>query len=758
MAPDDRIQDILEKIRAAFPEFKTKDPNLGDEVLRSLPRILTSSAFAKHDKEQEFLTAVVLFKALGAVESCNGPVLSHLLFGQPNQNMGTYAKRTRDDLEEYYRSEGASKPTRIRIEHRHYAAIPEPAPQQAAVTGYEFNQAVASRWIQENPDVGSRFGITRYTDIFGPTVPAREVRGWLAGPALCICSVVKTDLGKVLLLPSNHSSSRREGLGRSSILLSMLGLNLPYARLMNLHIDDLASAISVRLSYPSQLHSPLIAADRAYLAITEQGLAAIPMRGEPIDFVWDIARHLFRSTRVDYFRGMHRDTEHRPELLSLMFQLKLDINIFAKYAPDWDGPHFIDHVVVMEVNQFSRNPEMKLIQMPRTGWNQEIVNCLEFTTSHESAFWRERRPEAEEFLAAFDQHFRRPEKHVPVDGLKKLLVAHESDLFSHELFGDAATLLLRDQEKLPDPAVGYIRGLSAYNNRVIRALLGGDPVSIVALSGAKLLGDRDFWKAVQKAAQREVRVEILLLDPGAKDTIQRFAAAYHGLGADFLEDEIRHSIGLVKRLRLSSKELEHCISLELYNRMPEFKLAKLGSDTFIVGSYSREKRSGALSSFQTITKGDALFEGFAAHLESIWLSTWQGAAVYLASELGNDRKWESLVIAIAERIRSNSESALYLSDIDEVSASVPCTADETLAVLGMLSRPAKGLLEMQLRNDADDKSVVSIEDFISQLRKWRKSTLADEKWSAWATKILVRWVRDHANEPQVETRGKEVYS
>jgi hypothetical protein len=75
---------------------------------------------------------------------------------------------------------------------------------------------------------------------------------------------------------------------------------------MEENVSTLTQPVPIR-TLRNNLQALLLVADRAYLGIHDDGLWVVPMENEKVDLVWDIARHLYRSTRIDYTKGLHRD-------------------------------------------------------------------------------------------------------------------------------------------------------------------------------------------------------------------------------------------------------------------------------------------------------------------------------------------------------------------------------------------------------------------------------------------------------------------
>jgi len=631
------IAKTLARINETFPEIQVLINEPPPEEWDHFLRVAQWKEFS--DTSAQLLVICCALDILGFKKYCNQRDLEKIRVlvdsdGKvtPHANLSVLKNQTLIALGKYYDEKGVRDPLRIGFQGRGFT--PTFNKTQADT---EFGAEIAFRWLnKQGADVRAKIDFPEKSEFFAPAVKRHGNGDIIAGPALFICTLVRIGHKHVLILPSNRSQAEREGVGRTTILVSLLGLRMPYQPLMSYGARDLPEWLKILVANEHGANSvvkgskavrdprkpcQLIAADRAYLIINSEGnLEVIPMSGEQIDFIWDCTRHLYRSTQVNYLAGMQGALECREGLKELFLRLKPDPDVIGKYEPRWKQAHWVDEIVIVELKKEHHRTGARLIPcLPKDlPWKREIPTGLQFTIAHKAAFWSEpeRRRIANEFIERVEAM-----DNVPQLPVKKLLIEHEYDLFSHELFFEAAQVLRsgREEDKPPthrdDP---YPRGVSAHNNAVIEALQLGQDVSIIATSGAKLLGDRDFWTALELGSRDGARATINLLDPDFAPGIQSRRIAYKSDA--FLEGEIRHSIALVMRMRQSLSLSNKQLALRLYRRVPEFKLALVNSERFIVASYDPEKRTSADTVFHVIeseNSGVALFEGFRRHLDNV---------------------------------------------------------------------------------------------------------------------------------------------
>jgi hypothetical protein len=118
------------------------------------------------------------------------------------------------------------------------------------------------------------------------------------------------------------------------------------------------------------------------------------------------------------------------------------------------------------------------------------------------------------------------------------------------------------------------------------------------------------------------------------------------------------------------------------------------------------------------------------------------AGSYVARQFGNDVKWAKLNEAIWKIIESRRDHAFHLSDLPSAAESVSCDSNDLLAVLGLLSSSTARFLRMEYRSGPDGEIKISASDFARKLADWwRKGSMSDEEWAAWASSTKVKWSR-----------------
>jgi len=117
------------------------------------------------------------------------------------------------------------------------------------------------------------------------------------------------------------------------------------------------------------------------------------------------------------------------------------------------------------------------------------------------------------------------------------------------------------------------------------------------------------------------------------------------------------------------------------------------------------------------------------------------AKEYVSRQFTTDEKWATLSDAIFARMESEEQRAFSLADVDDISKAVSCTADDTLSLLALLSRPDAHILRLEFRSNAPDATEVPASELVRMLTAWwRTKSISDDEWKQWASRVLVRWV------------------
>jgi hypothetical protein len=561
----------------------------------------------KQDQYRTILIAAVVLSSVDRHDLCNQATMADLVHRKVDESnidsVNVTVGRIRYDLQEYFKHH--PEETDVISLPEGFKALFQTRPQPQLALPERTSEEELFHWINERPHASKLLrgvALNEHRDVFTSTQLLKY-----EAAALCLGTVVRLDGRTVLLLPSMHSISDT---GRTAVLLAMLHLMVPYERFIG--VEAFALPAESALQTWGSATNNLIASDKVYCAVQEEGLWAIPIRGEPADFMWDFARHLYRSTQMDYSPGMSEMPPHREYILDLFRRLPFGSGLFDCYSGNWSERHSVDEIVIVELKLSERNRNEVYFEDTQPN----LISGFQPTATHTSPFWVTRREHVEVFIEKL-----RGIRLDPGIAIRKLVISHVHQRFSHEMFTAAAQLLMAGKSRFPErikpePEPMYLRGVSGYNNAVIYALTQGLNVTILATSGAQLLGDRDFWTALQSP---HASVEILLLDPDFAPGIDKRQSAYADARRpnDYLRDEINQVVQLVKRM---CKELNldgGKLTLGFYKRNPEFKLACINKRLIYAAPYKHGSLTSEDTLFDEIREKHALFTGFEVYLDNV---------------------------------------------------------------------------------------------------------------------------------------------
>lgn len=434
----------------------------------------------------------------------------------------------------------------------------------------------------------------------------------------CICGVVTREGKAIAILPSGYSTPDIEGIGRTSLLLRLLGITIPYGRLLGLDnaaIKSLPGNITIFLSKDPWCR--LLATDVAYIGSSGGRLSIVPTKGEFISFVWDMARHIFRSTELDYRTGDHRKMPGREKLHEIFYHIPLSEfkDLFGKL----DAIYSLDEIIIL-----CRRIEARPLPTSRrvlTGDERvrQLREAMLVSLRHGSTFWR-RDPQA---LAHRVDIILNKLDWSKMCTIVELTISHPSPIIPNYVFDEVAELIRRG--KLPgrengSASINVGSGIRYHNDALIRSLHDVEEIQMLATSGEHLVKDASFWKLLSQV-HREFNLKVLLLNPDSPAAAERERKAYTDKSEEFLLDEIRENIETIKRMSTHFEKSGSRVHIQgkLYSEPPIFRMTFIGTRRLLVASYQEGKRTGFDTMFYDIQADQEgnLFHGFRAEYDRI---------------------------------------------------------------------------------------------------------------------------------------------
>ncbi len=429
----------------------------------------------------------------------------------------------------------------------------------------------------------------------------------------CICSVITTAATTIAIIPSLDSEPDVEGVGRTSIILRLLGITIPYGRLLGLDNDSMKKLDEITIFPPSEIDYHLLASDTAYIGNSGGELSIVPTNGEEISFSWDIARHIFRQTELEYHTGDHRKECNRDKLLAIFNR----IPILKKFYGSLERPSSIEEIYVLQRKIGSPlSPKKRVI----TGDERKklLRKALLVSSKHGSDFWKRDKNELEirvdNILNAINWN--------KVSEVVELVVQHPDSDIPDYVYDELKDIIihkpLRSEPKLESIKTGV--GIRYHNDILIKAIHEVNELAILVTSGEHLFKDVSFWKNLSKSDE-EINLRLLLLDPKSKAADKREKLYVNKNDPKFFHKELEENILTIKRMSEYFKKIGKKINIEckLYGELPSFRMTFIGKKRLIIAPYSEKNPTSPNTIFYDI-KADQdmeLFNSFRKEFERI---------------------------------------------------------------------------------------------------------------------------------------------
>lgn len=449
-------------------------------------------------------------------------------------------------------------------------------------------------YLEANSGSLSELGIGPADDPLSPSVPHKECG------IDSLCTALSCGGKTYILLVSGESEPDVEGVGRTSLTVRLLNLRLPYTRLIGLRGGDRLDQKHLDIRFRDSGSWSLITSDMAYIVASEGRLCVIPTKGEKLNFLWDLARHLFRSTDLGYSTGAHRDHRNRPFLLDLFGAIPWQ-GISSVYAQSLHL-YRVDEIVFIKrtVAPQKERPTVRFLA------NSEGLTKLErslvlASDRHGSEFWR--RPSSSLLARVRYVIDNTDPRHIPP--MRELAVNAVNGATPGYLYDEAAAVLSgTSPATLPPLSPGsVVQGISGYNRLLFEALPAVSTLRMLVISGEKVFRDGAFWRTLSQS-RREVHIEILMLDPFSPAVEELQKSTYNDKAQGFLRQEIQENLAVLERVITEMKRGRRSPSIEyrLYTCRPAWRLTILDDSRAIIAPYLTHSRTGDSTIF-TDTSG-----------------------------------------------------------------------------------------------------------------------------------------------------------
>lgn len=215
-----------------------------------------------------------------------------------------------------------------------------------------------------------------HSDIFAPVASLPD-----APYCDTLCGLLETPAGNVAVFHSRKSSAGPEGVGRTSLLLRCLGVELGW-EFSGSSRDAILNAGKIALRRDANNTASLVACDWAYVWCQAGRLHACTCVGERLLGIWDLARHLFRRVDADYAPGKRLSPEGR-EILDSLVRV-IPIPEFLQCYNRETQPRTIDHAIVLELSDTALD---MVISDHTSDANTVLEQAMESVLLLQTPFW-----------------------------------------------------------------------------------------------------------------------------------------------------------------------------------------------------------------------------------------------------------------------------------------------------------------------------------------------------------------------------------
>lgn len=426
--------------------------------------------------------------------------------------------------------------------------------------------------------------------------PLKESASLEPRPIDCICTALSHSGRVYLILPSAESKPDIEGVGRTALTVRLLNLRLPYTTLMGFDSNRLANINKLELNFSESKEWKLIASDMAYLGVFQGRLSVIPTKGEKVNFLWDLTRHIFRSTDLSYTSGAHRwDDKKRQRLKDLFYRMPCE-GLNKLYA-DIACAYTVDEILLVRRKQESQLGVSKL----RTLSDRELLKSIEesiLISSNQfgSPFWNRSKEKLK--LAVRYRLDQIATRDLPT--VKELVIHSKDSNVPSFLYAEAVQAIDPSPQSggaldIENAELGkLLPGVVSYYGVLFSSLHSVKEIKMLVTSGEKIFHDGAFWRYLVNLT-RSFSLEILMLDPDSKFVQELELTAYNEKDRGFLRNEIKRNLEAILNIKsyLKAKPSPVDIQCWLYQDRPNLRITLIGDDRAIIAHYFPDSRTGS---------------------------------------------------------------------------------------------------------------------------------------------------------------------
>ncbi len=425
-----------------------------------------------------------------------------------------------------------------------------------------------------------------------------------------------------MILPSADSKPNIEAVGRSALILNLLGVRPPYTRLLGRLHENTAFSELEPLNFVAPSGWKLLAADMAYLCVDMDRLAVIPIKGERMNFLWDLSRHLFRSTDLTHTFGAHRTDAHKRQRLIDLFHSLRSVGVEDLYTAA-RSTQPIDEIIVLR-RQTGTAASVGLRTLDKAEVRGMIEEGMLLSSDrHGSPFWK--RPHKEMRAAVRHVLGQIPTTRLPTTR-ELVITSNLNDGDCPAFLYDSAVRVIKAGSlsalrEIGESQLGNILlGIDRYNEILFRLLSTVAKLKMVVTLGEKVFQDGAFWRYLVNR-ETAFELEVQMLSPTSGDVKRLEKESYSDKPAGFLRQEIEANLEVIQAVSryLMSKRSPVTVRGWLYPKRTAVRTTFAGEDRAIFALYSRGLRTGSDTVFVDVQgpQVGTLLEGLRADYEAL---------------------------------------------------------------------------------------------------------------------------------------------
>ncbi|MGB6268769.1 MAG: hypothetical protein WBF67_07125 [Olleya sp.] len=427
-----------------------------------------------------------------------------------------------------------------------------------------------------------------------PFLPTSKVSSFFVDT---LCTTLLHNSKTYLLMPSGESKPDVEGVGRTAIVSRLLNIKPPYTKLIGLNKKH-SKIQNLQLGFNKDSKWKLITSDQSFLSIEKKKLFSTSIKGERIDFIWDLARHLVRTTDLSYNSGLHRQDPEKRTLLLNLFK-SISSNKIEQIYSSVNSSIEVNEIFILEkVVNPDFEVRIELIKSQKEIRQALIKSILVGSNNHGSEFWNR---SAEKLKYPIENFINNLEQ-LPI--VKKVIINTPETSIPSFIYDQVVKAIEANINNSPNKTeltqekIGkFLLGVHELNKALFLSIPRVEKLRILVTSGELVFNDGSFWRQFARV-KNNFELEILLLNPESKQLATLESTTYSDKEPGFIKNEILRNLQAIKAAKLFFEELNKekqnkvSVKCRLYEKRPDYRITLIDDNRIIFSPYFEKSRTG----------------------------------------------------------------------------------------------------------------------------------------------------------------------